>query len=326
LFAQQQIEDVNMLPGEVRAMLPQAILDKKTPVMWSELNEDIQESLWRIQNQSLGPAIEAQKLGAWSRFFFSEKPANSNHQLGIVLFQMPSRFFYSDENKQYLLYARSKLDPRAPMAVEFRDGSWLTPRHLDDTLAFMRQHQLILVSIDETIRVSAEYKKQMTQQASASSHQFLFFGALLTTSLPHLEPKPMTVGQEHPYILSAADVLAAEAAVKANEEEEKANLPPPSVVAAHTAAIANNDQPKKAMKYPITMYCTHDTTLYVRVHRREGTDRVLDDNEMAAWVQRMTEFVDSLPLHRGSVNQTPYTIYFMWNTNWEDQSMQNAKK
>lgn len=107
-----------------------------------------QDMCWKAQNNSL-------------------RAASDHGKLGVVLFQMPSGFFYKEEHKHYLAYMRTKLLPEAEMAVEFRDASWLLPKHQQDTLDFLWKHKISLVSMDETVRLSLEYKKQQKKLESA---------------------------------------------------------------------------------------------------------------------------------------------------------------
>eukprot|EP01031_Cornospumella_fuschlensis_P030065 gene30065-36309_t len=56
---------------------------------------------------------------------------------------------------------------------------------------------------------------------------------------------------------------------------------------------------------------------YVRVHRREGRDRVLYTQEIADWVQRISRLYE--------VENFQGALYFLWGTDWEDQPMINAR-
>jgi hypothetical protein len=64
MFAQQQIDEVGRLPFKIREILPDSLRDRQGPILWKELTEDIQAALWHHQNESLRPAIEANKLGS----------------------------------------------------------------------------------------------------------------------------------------------------------------------------------------------------------------------------------------------------------------------
>ena len=56
--------------------------------------------------------------------------------------------------------------------------------------------------------------------------------------------------------------------------------------------------------------------MYLRVHRRSGTQRLLSDDELDSWANRLVNVYSKM---KG-------TIYFMWNTIYEDQSSQNAQR
>lgn len=60
------------------------------------------------------------------------------------------------------------------------------------------------------------------------------------------------------------------------------------------------DEKKMPMRQPISMHQTHNGFLYVRIHRREGEDRLLDDKELAGWVERLESFVDDLKFDTSS--------------------------
>ena len=56
--------------------------------------------------------------------------------------------------------------------------------------------------------------------------------------------------------------------------------------------------------------------VYVRVHRRRGSERVLRDEEVAWWAEQLAQI--------GPTLQGP--IYFLWGTDHEDQPWVNAKR
>lgn len=56
---------------------------------------------------------------------------------------------------------------------------------------------------------------------------------------------------------------------------------------------------------------------YVRVHRREGCERVLSDREVADWAQRIAQIYSDGGGLRGP-------LHFLWGTDHEDQPMTNA--
>lgn len=64
--------------------------------------------------------------------------------------------------------------------------------------------------------------------------------------------------------------------------------------------IMPGDEKKMPMRQPVSMHQTHASMLYVRIHRREGEDRLLDNKELAGWVERLEEFVDELKFDAAS--------------------------
>jgi uncharacterized protein YecE (DUF72 family) len=151
MFTMRQVDEIGRMPGMVRELMAEKLAMRPQnagALKWEELSHEEQEMCWTAQNNSLRAASTAGKLG-------------------VVLFQMPPGFYYKEDHKTYLAYVRSKLLPEAEMAVEFRDASWLLPKHLQDTLSFLKKNKISLVSMDETIRLSSEYRKQQKRLESA---------------------------------------------------------------------------------------------------------------------------------------------------------------
>jgi uncharacterized protein YecE (DUF72 family) len=66
--------------------------------------------------------------------------------------------------------------------------------------------------------------------------------------------------------------------------------------------------------FPIFMTVTHSLFLYIRIHRRTGTNRLLTEQQLTDWKARIFD----LPSH--------LTVWMLWNTNHADQSIINATK
>jgi uncharacterized protein YecE (DUF72 family) len=84
----------------------------------------------------------------WKRFASALLPLDSAGKLGVVVFQFPPWFLPAPENRDYLLEARERL-PQYKVAVEFRNGRWLSEHNAAHTLSFLREHKLPLVCVDE---------------------------------------------------------------------------------------------------------------------------------------------------------------------------------
>jgi hypothetical protein len=62
---------------------------------------------------------------------------------------------------------------------------------------------------------------------------------------------------------------------------------------------------------------TNKSFVYIRIHRREGEDRLLSQEELQRWK-------DNLNVIRKQVTE-PNAVYLLWNTNHLDQSIVNAR-
>jgi len=83
----------------------------------------------------------------WTRFLSALDPLVEAGRLGVVLFQFPPWFTIRRDNKQYLLEVAKRCAPLRP-AVEFRHASWFDGDNREETLAFLRKHQLPYVCVD----------------------------------------------------------------------------------------------------------------------------------------------------------------------------------
>ncbi|MFB9236439.1 DUF72 domain-containing protein [Plantactinospora siamensis] len=83
----------------------------------------------------------------WSRFLTALDPLVSAGKLGAVLFQFPPWFTIRKDNKQYLLEIQRRCAPLTPV-VEFRHASWFDGDNADETLMFLRKHELPYVCVD----------------------------------------------------------------------------------------------------------------------------------------------------------------------------------
>jgi len=84
----------------------------------------------------------------WGIFASYASEIESAGKLGVILFQFPPWFRRSKENLEYLTACRERF-PAQQLAIEFRTADWLRKDNLDETLAFLRRHELALVCVDE---------------------------------------------------------------------------------------------------------------------------------------------------------------------------------
>jgi uncharacterized protein YecE (DUF72 family) len=119
---------LSAIPRDLREQAKGAM--KKTDHLYlHNLSGDLADEIWQRFNRALKPLQEAGKLGA-------------------VMFQFPSWFHHNPENLSYLKQCQARLEPYN-IAVEFRTTGWLSPLNQEETLQFLRRHQISLVCVDE---------------------------------------------------------------------------------------------------------------------------------------------------------------------------------
>jgi uncharacterized protein YecE (DUF72 family) len=84
----------------------------------------------------------------WARFTQALAPLQESGKLGFVMFQYPPWFHPNDENYNYIVTCKAKLD-RFRIAVEFRTPGWFGPDWQKMTLDLLRSEQITLVAVDE---------------------------------------------------------------------------------------------------------------------------------------------------------------------------------
>ena len=92
---------------------------------------------------------------------------------------------------------------------------------------------------------------------------------------------------------------------------------PRSATAATAAAQRGLAPGEERTVLPICMHVTQPAFFYVRVHRRQGTQRVLGERGMEEGAARLRPSRLRTEGLRGPV-------HFLWGTDWEDQPMVNA--
>jgi len=118
---------IDSLYKEVREALPAELLEKKN-----------------VYRQKVPPELMDQ---VWSRFREALMPLHSAGKLGAVLFQFPQWFVIGRNSKDYLLECKERL-PDYRIAVEFRHKSWMEQRNQEETLSFLKEHDLPYVCVD----------------------------------------------------------------------------------------------------------------------------------------------------------------------------------
>ena len=83
----------------------------------------------------------------WERFLSALQPLVDAGKLGALLFQFPPWFTIRRANKQYLLEVERRVRPLRAV-YELRHSSWFDGDNRDETLEFLREHELPYVSVD----------------------------------------------------------------------------------------------------------------------------------------------------------------------------------
>ena len=83
----------------------------------------------------------------WTRFLSALDPLAEAGKLGALLFQFPPWFGIRRSNKDFLLEVVARCKPMRPV-FEFRNASWFDGDNRDETLDFLRRHQLPFVGVD----------------------------------------------------------------------------------------------------------------------------------------------------------------------------------
>lgn len=116
------------LPKQVREGLGERAAEKSN-LYYQDVPGELQDLMWTMFEQALLPLDSAGKLGA-------------------ILFQFPQWFFPSDKNREHILTCQERLY-QYHIAVEFRNGVWMSEKHQDETLGFLRVNHLSYVMVDE---------------------------------------------------------------------------------------------------------------------------------------------------------------------------------
>jgi len=114
------------------------------------LPKDIREGLAPTAKKNLYykdmPAEVLDEL--WERFRSALDPLRHSGKLGVVLFQFAPWFVFRRSSLDLIAACAERL-PGDRIAVELRNKSWFAGKHLQETIAFEREHGLIHVAVDE---------------------------------------------------------------------------------------------------------------------------------------------------------------------------------
>ena len=83
----------------------------------------------------------------WTRFLSALEPLAEAGKLGVILFQFPPWFTIRRSNKQFMLEVARRCAPMRA-AMELRHASWFDGDNQQETLDFLRKHDLPYVCVD----------------------------------------------------------------------------------------------------------------------------------------------------------------------------------
>ncbi len=118
--------------------------------LWRDLRDDLPAALAKARN------VYAEKLpagmldDAFERFTTALGPLQDAGKLGVVLFQFPQYFFPSHKSYAYMEWVADRCrDAGITAAIEFRQHSWMEGDRPERVFAFLRDHALAYVAVDE---------------------------------------------------------------------------------------------------------------------------------------------------------------------------------
>jgi len=123
-----QPSEVKRLPKEIREALPEQ-LKEKTRIYGKDLPKELYDDVWEAFKRGVEPLREASKLGA-------------------IFLQFPRWVFPSNEARERILDAASRLGDMQ-LTVEFRHGSWFNEKNAERTLRFLSDNKIPYVIVDE---------------------------------------------------------------------------------------------------------------------------------------------------------------------------------
>ena len=95
--------------------------------------------------KDVDPEVASQ---AWERFLAALEPLRQTGRLGAILFQFPQWFVIGRARKDYIVSVAERVAPRQ-VCIEFRNKTWMSEDNRAETLAFLADHQLPYVCVDE---------------------------------------------------------------------------------------------------------------------------------------------------------------------------------
>jgi len=116
--------------------------------LWEDLHDEVKPE-FRDKRNLYGKHLSRDALlECWDRFRHALAPLHESGRLGAVLLQWPEWFGPKQSNREELLDAVEWLHPYRCL-VELRNAKWLEGESCEETLAFLEEHGLPYVCVDE---------------------------------------------------------------------------------------------------------------------------------------------------------------------------------
>lgn len=114
------------------------------------LPADLKRGLGTMPGQSRSIHVKDREalLDIAARFSEALLPLKRAGKLGLMVYQFPPWFDFKRANLDYVLFCKD-LAKDAPLAVEFRHGSWLVPERRKQVFEFLEANGITYVAADE---------------------------------------------------------------------------------------------------------------------------------------------------------------------------------
>jgi uncharacterized protein YecE (DUF72 family) len=119
----------------------------KLESLYKEIRESLPDEVTKKRNVYREKLPDEAVDEVWNRFRESLMPLHSAGKLGSILFQFPQWFVIGRKSKDYILECKERL-PDYLIAVEFRQKLWMEDRNREESLAFLKEHDLPYVCVD----------------------------------------------------------------------------------------------------------------------------------------------------------------------------------
>jgi uncharacterized protein YecE (DUF72 family) len=118
------------------------------PARAAAFPKDLREALPSTEKNLYLKDVDAAVVEqVWKRFVAALTPLWEAGRFGAVLFQFPRWFPIGKSRKEHILECRRRREP-LPIAVEFRNRTWLSEENREETLGFLRSHAIPYVCVD----------------------------------------------------------------------------------------------------------------------------------------------------------------------------------